>query len=84
MFGKHPRNTDYRRGQGSVFRAEPAAGPHEAVKVYVPDPTARVDDRTRREVDALKRLSCDTIVRLVDDGEISVRGTLTCRASSDQ
>ncbi len=68
----------YAGGQGSVFRAERPNGTVGALKIYVPDPSAAIDDRTDREVDALSRLNCPTIVRLDGHGTVAIR-TEQCR-----
>jgi eukaryotic-like serine/threonine-protein kinase len=64
----------YAGGQGSVFRAERPDGTVGALKIYVPDPSAQIDERTDREVDALGRLAHPTIVRLDDHGTTTIRG----------
>jgi serine/threonine protein kinase len=65
-------------GQAAVFRATALDGAIHAVKVYFPDPDAAVEERTAREVGALRRLQADTLVALQGDGHIVVRGT-KCR-----
>lgn len=61
-------------GQAVVFRAKSHDGGMHALKVYFPDPDAQVDERTDREVAALRRLHSETLVRLESDGHITVRG----------
>jgi eukaryotic-like serine/threonine-protein kinase len=64
-------------GQGTVFKANGlqaatgAAHPVVALKIYFED---QVEERTAREIAALRSLRCDTIVRLFDDGKCSLRG----------
>lgn len=65
-------------GQAVVFRATGIAGDTHALKVYFPDPDAHIDERTDREVDALRRLQGETLVTLESDGHIVIRGG-TCR-----
>jgi serine/threonine-protein kinase len=61
-------------GQGAVFRVRSPSGEPHALKVYFPDPDAPIDERTRREVDALRRLHADTLVSLEGDGHVNLRG----------
>ena len=57
-------------GQATVFKATPVAGQHSvALKVYH---SGQVEERTRREIEALSGLSCPTIARLMDSGELAV------------
>lgn len=65
-------------GQAAVFRARTTDGVVHAVKVYFPDPDAAIEERTAREVAALRRLQAKTLVALQGDGHIAVRGTF-CR-----
>jgi eukaryotic-like serine/threonine-protein kinase len=65
-------------GQGAVFRATTPAGGTHALKIYFPDPDAPVDERTDREVAALRRLRADTLVSLEGDGHLELRGS-PCR-----
>lgn len=65
-------------GQGCVFRAESVGGGPVALKIYAPDPNAHVEERTQREVDAMLRLSCPSMVKVKDHGVIPLRGT-QCR-----
>lgn len=65
-------------GQGTVFRATSADGTAHALKVYFPDPDAYVEERTDREVAALRRLQGETLVTLEADGHVTLRGT-SCR-----
>ncbi|HWI17890.1 MAG TPA: serine/threonine-protein kinase [Vicinamibacterales bacterium] len=60
-------------GQGCVFRGETLDGSAVALKVYVPDPGARVEERTEREVQALRAMRCPAIVSLEDFGTVSIR-----------
>src|SRR5689334_3319631 len=60
-------------GQGCVFRGETGAGSVVALKIYVPDPAARVEERTDREVQALRAMRCATIVTLEDFGTVEIR-----------
>jgi eukaryotic-like serine/threonine-protein kinase len=64
----------YAGGQGSVFRVERADGTVGALKIYVPDPGADIEERTDREVQALRMLVRPTIVRLDDHGAAAIRG----------
>jgi serine/threonine-protein kinase len=68
----------YAGGQGAVFRAERPDGTFGALKIYVPDPGAQIEERTAREVDALGRLERPTIVTLDDHGTVTARGD-SCR-----
>jgi eukaryotic-like serine/threonine-protein kinase len=65
-------------GQATVFRAVTPAGAAHALKIYYPDPDANVEERTAREVDALRALTTDTLTRLEADGHALIRGT-ACR-----
>jgi eukaryotic-like serine/threonine-protein kinase len=59
-------------GQGIVFKVfQPKNAIPGAVKIYYP---GSVTERTQREVDALLRIKCDTLVTLRDSGQIAVRG----------
>jgi eukaryotic-like serine/threonine-protein kinase len=64
-------------GQGSVFRCTNGAATL-AVKIYVPDAATHIEERTAREVKALQRLDCPTIVRLVEHGQVPIRRQM-CR-----
>jgi serine/threonine protein kinase len=63
-------------GQGDVFKATPkvasgqAAG-NVALKIYFPGSLA---ERTQREVDALCRIRCGSLVQLHDAGRVDLRG----------
>jgi serine/threonine protein kinase len=60
-------------GQGAVYRAKPCGSADDvALKVYFSD---QLDERTAREIAALKRLKGETIVRLHADGAVDIRGT---------
>jgi serine/threonine protein kinase len=61
-------------GQAVVFRATSSSGGGHALKVYFPDPDAHVDERTDREVAALRRLRSETLVTLEADGHLTIRG----------
>jgi eukaryotic-like serine/threonine-protein kinase len=65
-------------GQGTVFRVERHDGTVGALKIYVPDPGAELEERTTREVDALQQIVRPTIVRLDNHGTATVRGE-ACR-----
>src|SRR5438270_8848043 len=57
--------------QALVFRAYAAAGSKPVIlKLYDPDDT--IEERTEREVEALRSINCDTLVELHDAGEIVV------------
>lgn len=59
-------------GQGAVYRATPHGSSDEvALKIYFSD---QLDERTAREIAALKRLKGETIVRLHADGAIDIGG----------
>src|SRR5437660_7238898 len=60
-------------GQGAVFKAtdKGSGGLAVALKVYHPD---QVEERSAREVKALKLIRGDTIVRLQGSGTVSIRG----------
>jgi serine/threonine protein kinase len=59
-------------GQGAVYRATPHGSSDEvALKIYFGD---QLDERTAREIAALKRLKGETIVRLHADGAIDIGG----------
>ena len=59
-------------GQGAVYRATPYGSSDEvALKIYFSD---QLDERTAREIAALKRLKGETIVRLHADGAIDIAG----------
>ncbi|HJQ36041.1 MAG TPA: serine/threonine-protein kinase [Thermoanaerobaculia bacterium] len=59
-------------GQGAVYRATPHGSAEEvALKIYFGD---QLDERTAREIAALKRLKGETIVRLHADGAIDIGG----------
>lgn len=66
--------TVFAGGQGSVFRVERPDGTVGALKIYVPDPGAEIEERTDREVEALARLSRPSIVRLDGYGTTTIRG----------
>lgn len=57
-------------GQGIVYKGT-VEGRDAAIKVYLP---GQVHKRISREVDALRRLRCTSIVRLLWDGAISAEG----------
>lgn len=57
-------------GQGAVFRAETQAQ-DVALKIYFGD---QVEERAIREVEALRSLYSDTIVRLYNSGHCQIRG----------
>lgn len=57
-------------GQGIVYKGS-VGGQDAAVKVYLP---GQVHKRIEREVDALRRLQCPSIVRLLWDGSINAKG----------
>jgi serine/threonine protein kinase len=60
-------------GQGAVYRATPRGSSDDvALKIYFSD---QLDERTAREIAALKRLKGETIVRLHADGAIDISGT---------
>jgi serine/threonine-protein kinase len=65
-------------GQGAVFRATPTGGDQEAsggdvaLKLYFEEV---VEERTVREVTALRALQSDAIVRLHDEGHVTIRST---------
>jgi serine/threonine protein kinase len=65
-------------GQAAVFKTTDHAGQVHALKVYFPDPDAYIEERTDREVAALRRLRGDTLVLLEADGHVTIRGEL-CR-----
>lgn len=63
-------------GQGAVFRGviamgQELAGSKVALKVYFAD---QVRERTAREIDALRRIVADSLVRLVSTGHLEIRG----------
>ncbi len=63
-------------GQAAVFKAEVSSADGAnasavAVKIYFAD---QLEERTAREVDALKKLSGDTIVRFHSEGTCQLRG----------
>src|SRR5438046_2367662 len=60
-------------GQAQVFKANPAGAPglSVALKVYFPD---QLEERTAREIDALRGLSGDTLVKLYESGTCVLRG----------
>lgn len=60
-------------GQGCVFRGETPAGGVVALKVYAPDPGGKVEERTDREVQALRTMRCAAIVSLEDFGTVEIR-----------
>ena len=70
--------TIFAGGQGAVFRCLPTSGLAQAVKVYAPDPSGQIDERTDREVQTLRRISCSSMVTLEDDGYVVIRG-VQCR-----
>lgn len=55
--------------QGTVYKAAAADGTSVALKLYNLD---QLEERTAREVDALRKLSGETIVRLHAAGEITI------------
>ncbi|MBP9896930.1 MAG: serine/threonine protein kinase [Gemmatimonadales bacterium] len=60
-------------GQGAVFRATRIESSQDvALKVYS---ASHVEERTEREVDALRRLRGDHIVTLLESGNCIIRGT---------
>jgi serine/threonine protein kinase len=65
-------------GQAAVFKAISSEGGTHAVKVFFPNPEARIEERTAREVATLTRLRADTLVTLEAEGHVSLRGT-QCR-----
>lgn len=72
-------------GQGSVFRGVPvgiASGANDdvAIKLYYP---GSQPERTEREISAMGRLNCQTIVRLRDAGQVTIRGQ-PCRFMATQ
>jgi serine/threonine protein kinase len=64
-------------GQGAVFRVEfgpnqeQPAGKPVALKIYYAD---QLEERTEREVDALKQIRVASLVRFVATGRITIRG----------
>ena len=60
-------------GQGAVFKAEDGSTPPStvALKVYDPD---QVEERSAREVKALKAIRGDTLVKLHGSGAVVLRG----------
>lgn len=64
-------------GQGAVFRVEfgpgqqQPAGTPVALKIYYAD---QLEERTEREIDALKRIRTETLVQFVGTGRITIRG----------
>ncbi|MEQ1871389.1 MAG: protein kinase [Vicinamibacterales bacterium] len=64
----------YAGGQGAVFRAERLDGSVGALKIYVPDAAAQVEERTAREVEALEHIARPTIVTLDGHGTVTIRG----------
>jgi len=64
-------------GQGAVFRVEfgpnqeQPAGASVALKIYYAD---QLEERTQREIDALKQVQVASLVRFVATGRISIRG----------
>jgi serine/threonine-protein kinase len=64
-------------GQGAVFRVE--AGPNQeqpagtpiALKIYYAD---QLEERTEREIDALKQIRIESLVHFVGTGRITIRG----------
>jgi serine/threonine-protein kinase len=62
-------------GQGIVFKANANGSVHIqrplALKIYYP---GSLTERTKREVEALRRLQCDTFVKLFDAGHVVLRG----------
>jgi len=63
-------------GQGIVFKATANTGSQQpvitvALKIYYP---GSLVERTRREVQALSRLKCETLVKLCGAGHITLRG----------
>jgi serine/threonine protein kinase len=64
-------------GQGAVFKASAspthpnAANTTVALKIYYAD---QLEERAQREVDALRLINSDVIVRVVDTGRVDLRG----------
>jgi eukaryotic-like serine/threonine-protein kinase len=62
-------------GQGIVFKANAnSCSPTQqllALKIYYP---GSLTERTKREVEALRRLHCETFVKLFDAGHVVLRG----------
>lgn len=59
-------------GQGVVMAAESEpSGPLVALKIYFP---GSVPERSNREVEAMAKLSCESLVRLFASGEVQIRG----------
>lgn len=59
-------------GQGAVFKCTHQSSEEEvALKIYF---TNQVQQRTQREIDLMKRIEGDTLVSLVESGEIFIRG----------
>jgi serine/threonine protein kinase len=56
--------------QALVFRADTPSAKTVVLKLYDPDDT--IEERTEREVEALRKLSCVTIAELHDAGEIVI------------
>jgi len=57
-------------GQGVVFKATSGAGAVSALKIYYPGST---NERTQREVDALRRISCPSLGKVLDTGTVEIR-----------
>src|SRR5438132_962562 len=55
--------------QATVYKAVAADGATVALKLYHAD---QVEERTKREVEALRRLTCETIVKLHDAGNVRI------------
>lgn len=58
-------------GQGCVFRGQSSAGSLVAIKVYSPD---QLLVRAEMEIQKLQALNSPFVVKLVDHGEIEIRG----------
>jgi serine/threonine-protein kinase len=76
--GRYARVSELKAGgQGCVFRAtigdgqEVSAGTEVALKVYYAD---QIEERTDREIAALKRISAPSLVRLIGTARAVIRG----------
>jgi serine/threonine protein kinase len=60
-------------GQGIVFKANPSIADisYVALKIYFP---GSVSERAKREVEAMKRITCETLVKLHSSGHVTIRG----------
>jgi serine/threonine-protein kinase len=64
--------SDGEGGQGMVFKATPVSTTSSvALKIYYP---GSLSERTKREVEAMRRIRCDTLVKLYDAGHVVLRG----------